>query len=122
MNMMSEPNRPATATLLWDGDCGFCKSWIERWRKTTGGAVEYRPYQEALAEFPQVSEAACQRAVQLIAPDGQVYSGAHAVFRALAAAGRCRRVLALYEGAPPFRWLADAAYRFVAANRNWLPQ
>ena len=120
--MSEPPHQPVTATMLWDGDCVFCRSWIERWRKTTGDAVAYRPYQEALAEFPQVSEAACQRAVQLILPDGRVYSGAHAVFRALAEAGRCRRTLALYERAPPFRWLANAAYRFVAANRNWLPK
>jgi len=108
--------------LLWDGDCRFCGAWIERWRKRTGEAVAYRPYQQAVRDFPQVSEAACERAVQLVLPDGRVFSAAHAVLRALAEAGRGRRLLALYEKFPPFRWAAEGAYRFVAANRSWLPR
>ena len=38
-------------------------------------------FQEAGQQFPQVSPAAFQGAVQLIMPDGQVLTGAHAVFR-----------------------------------------
>ena len=100
--------------------CG-CGRWIRRWQQATGDAVEYRPYQEALAGFPQVSREDCVAAVQLILPDGRVFAAAHAVLRTLALGGRAKRLLALYERSGIFRWCAEAAYRFVAANRSWLP-
>jgi len=109
---------PAKPTLLWDGECGFCARWVRRWQKATGDAIDYRPYQEALAEFPQVRAADCVKAVQLVLPDGTVLSGAHAVFQTLAFGGRARWLLWLYQRSRWFRWWAEAAYRFVAANRS----
>lgn len=106
--------------MLYDGDCGFCARWIERWKRKTGGAVAYEPYQAALARFPKVTEAACREAVQLIMPDGTVHQAAHAVLHALALAGRGRVLLWAYERLPPFAWLAEAAYQWVAHHRMWL--
>ena len=108
--------------MLWDGECGFCSHWIQRWEKATGDTVEYLPYQEALPDFPQVTEGQCKKAVQLVLPDGQVYSGAHAVLKSLAMGGRAMRLLSWYEHSRIFHWLADTAYRFVAVNRSWLPR
>lgn len=115
---MKAPVRP---TMLWDGDCRFCGRWIRRWERWTGDAVRYRTYQEALAEFPQVREEDCERAVQLIEPDGRVFSAAHAVLRALHAGGRARWLLHLYQRYAWFRRLAEGMYRFIAANRSRLP-
>ncbi len=112
-------NKP---TMLWDGDCGFCFRWIQRWRKTTGNTVEYRPYQEALEEFPQVREEECKRAVQLVLPDGRVLKAAHAVLQSLALGGKCVWMLKLYERSRFFRWVMETGYRFVAHNRSWLPR
>lgn len=109
---------PAKPTLLWDGECGFCARWVRRWQKATGDAVDYRPYQEALADFPQVREADCVKAVQLVLPDGSILQGAHAVFQALAFGGRVRRLLWLYRNCGLFRSCAEALYRFIAANRS----
>jgi predicted DCC family thiol-disulfide oxidoreductase YuxK len=81
-------------------------------------AVDYRTYQEAISGFPQVDEADCALAVQLILPDGRVFSAAHAVLKSLALGGRAKWLLALYERSPAFRRLTEAAYRFVAANRS----
>ncbi len=39
-------------TLVFDGDCGICRYWVTYWRELTGGRVDYRPYQEAAADFP----------------------------------------------------------------------
>ena len=117
---MNEGNQ-VKATMLWDGDCRFCFRWIQRWRKATGNAVEYRPYQEALPDFPQVDEAACREAVQLVLADGRVLKAAHAVLKSLALGGRNPWMLRLYEQSAFFRRLTEAAYRFVARNRNWLP-
>ncbi len=118
---MSPGDRAIKPTMLWDGECGFCFSWIRRWQKLTGDAVEYRSYQEALLDFPQVSETECKKAVQLVLPDGRVLKAAHAVLQSLAIADRVVWMLKLYNYSRFFRWLMEASYRFVAVNRSWLP-
>jgi predicted DCC family thiol-disulfide oxidoreductase YuxK len=117
-----EIKKPAKPTLLWDGDCGFCAHWIRRWASLVGDAVDYQTYQEVIQEFPQVDETECKKAVQLILPDGSVLAAAHAVLQSLAIGGRAAGLLARYERSPVFRRCTEAAYRFVAANRNWLPR
>jgi predicted DCC family thiol-disulfide oxidoreductase YuxK len=115
-------NPPDKPTLLWDGDCAFCAHWIRRWEKLVGDAIIYRPYQDALPEFSGVSESECAKAVQLVLADGCVLSAAHAVLKSLALGGRAQGLLARYESSPAFRRRAETTYRFVAANRNWLPR
>jgi predicted DCC family thiol-disulfide oxidoreductase YuxK len=103
--------------LVFDGDCGFCRWWIARWRRATAGKVEYAPYQEAAARFPEIPLEAFRRSVQLVEPDGRVTSGAEAVFRALAAAPGRGGPLWIYRQAPGAASAAEAFYRLVAANR-----
>ena len=71
--------------LVFDGDCLFCRSWVEYWKDLTGDQVGYSSFQEVGERFPQVSHQQFRSAVQLILPDGEVRSGAHAVFTTLAA-------------------------------------
>ena len=40
--------------LIYDGDCGFCVYSVRYWQKLTGDAVEYRPYQDVAAQFPDI--------------------------------------------------------------------
>jgi predicted DCC family thiol-disulfide oxidoreductase YuxK len=40
--------------LLYDGDCGFCGYWARYWQKLTGERVDYRPYQELAAQYPDI--------------------------------------------------------------------
>ena len=35
----------ARPLLLYDGDCGFCRLWVSRWRGITGEHVDYEPFQ-----------------------------------------------------------------------------
>ncbi len=113
----AEHNLP---TLLFDGDCGFCRRWIRRWNKLTGSQVRYLPYQEALARYPQLTQQQCAAAVQLVMPDGAVLPGAHAVFRALDLGGKHRWLLRLYETRPLFAALAERLYQLVAHHRLFL--
>lgn len=112
------------ATLLFDGDCRFCRRWIRKWEDMTRESISYRPYQEALSSFPQVSEKDCKSAVQLILPDQKVYSGAHAVFKALALGGRLRWLLWMYEHVKIFARISESIYSLVAHHRtffsNWI--
>ena len=66
----------ACATLVFDGECAICRSWVSYWQRLTNGRVTYRPYQEAAADFPTIAHEAFERAIWLIEPDGQIYSGA----------------------------------------------
>src|SRR5215471_854601 len=77
--------------VLYDGDCGFCKRHVSRWQARAGDAIEFAPYQDASARFPQLSQEQLSRAVHLIEPNGAVSSGAGAVFR-MAAISRKRPV------------------------------
>ena len=75
---------PEKPLMVYDGDCGFCRRWVARWKRTTAGRVEVEPYQTAQERFPEIPLAQFKRAVQLIDPDGSVSSGAEAVIRSLA--------------------------------------
>lgn len=107
----------ARPVLVYDGDCGFCRLWIERWRQSTGERVEYLPSDQAAARLPAMKDAPLAEAVHLVEPDGRVTRGAEAVFRSLAAGGASRLWLRLYESLPPFRAASEAVYAFVAAHR-----
>ena len=114
----TDDGKAAQPVLIFDGDCGFCRLWIERWRAATGGRVEYLPSQKAAARFPELTAERLSEAVHLVEPGGRTSRGAEAVFRSLAFAGGLRRLwLWLYERVPPFRLAAEGAYRVVAANR-----
>ena len=108
---------PAKPLLIWDGDCGFCRSWVGRWRSLTGDHVEYEPYQSAAVRFPEILPERFARAVQLIEPNGRHSEAAEAVFRSLAYAPGHGAGLWLYRRVPLFASLSEAAYRFVAGHR-----
>ncbi|HYK42368.1 MAG TPA: lipase maturation factor family protein [Thermoanaerobaculia bacterium] len=108
------PERPL---LIFDGDCGFCRMWIARWRSVTGPRVDYAPSQEVAGRFPEIPAEAFRRSVQLVLPDGAVLQGARAVFAALSVAGRTGALRA-YERVPGFAPLSEAGYALVARNRG----
>ena len=110
---------PQKPLLVYDGDCGFCTLWINRWRCATGESVDYLPSQDAqIAErFPEIPRAAFDSSVNLIDPDGSVYNGAEAVFRSLAHNPNFRWLLDLYQVFPPFAQTTEWGYRLVAKHR-----
>ena len=112
----------AAAVLIYDGDCSLCRAsalWLLR-RAQAGGArdVEILPCRSAdrRARFPQVEEAACLTAMQLVLPDGTVLSGADAVPELLHRIPRWRW-LARGFALPGLRSLARRVYAWIARNR-----
>lgn len=92
---------------------------MARWQARTRDRVDFAPAQQEASRFPQVTEKAWKRSVQLVTPEGAVYSGAEAVFRILAyAPGRCW-MLAAYRYLPGARPVSEAAYRLVADHREF---
>jgi predicted DCC family thiol-disulfide oxidoreductase YuxK len=110
---------PAKPLLVFDGDCGFCRLWIRRCQQVTGPAVDYLPAQDPrIAEqFPEIPRPQFAEAVQLIDPDGEVFSGAEAVFRTLAHNPSWQWPLHSYESFPLVARGSEWAYRLVANHR-----
>ena len=103
--------------LIFDGDCGFCRDWADYWKGLTSDRVNYAPFQEVGERFPQVSREDFASAVKLILPGGEVRSGAHAVFTALASVPNKRWMLWLYDRVPGVGTLCEAAYLTIAKHR-----
>ena len=103
--------------LIYDGDCGFCLYWIHYWRRLTGDRVAYAPYQQVAEQFPEIPVASFQRAVQYVAVDGKIASGAEAALLTLSHAGGKGFWLSLYRHVPGFAAIAEGIYAFVASNR-----
>jgi predicted DCC family thiol-disulfide oxidoreductase YuxK len=105
----------ARPLLVFDGDCGFCRLWVARWKRATGNAVDYEPYQTAAARHPEIPPAHFAEAIHLFEPD-RISRGARAAVRTLAYAPALSWLERLYA-APGVGTAAEAAYRFVAARR-----
>lgn len=109
-------NRPL---LIFDGDCGFCRAWVEYWKALTGDRVRYAPFQEVGEQFPQVSREEFTSAVKLILPDDRVRSGAHAAFTALASIPDKRWLLWSYEHLAGAGTICEAVYGVIARHRSF---
>jgi lipase maturation factor 1 len=110
--MKNDPSKPV---LLYDGDCGFCRQWILRWKRMTGESVLYLPYQSHHAEYGIPAED-CRKSVQLLEGSAH-FSGAEAVLRTLAFAPGKKWLWTLYRRFPGFAPVSELAYRIVAAHR-----
>jgi len=107
-------------TLIFDGDCGICRTWVDYWRQLTGDHVVYRPYQEAGKDFPHIAPEEFKRAMQLVEPDGKTCAGAAATFRLLTYAPARSWWWWLYRHVPGFAPLTEAVYTFVSKRRGLL--
>jgi predicted DCC family thiol-disulfide oxidoreductase YuxK len=110
-------NPPPKPLVIFDGDCRFCRRWIERWREMTGDAVEYASFQEAAERTPEIPRAQFEDALHFIDKDGTIYRGAEAVFRSLGTIRGGRVLIWCYEHVPGFALITETAYRFVARKR-----
>jgi lipase maturation factor 1 len=105
--------------VVFDGECSFCRAWIEYWQKLTGERVQYCSYQEVGNRFPDLPEKDFASAVTLFLPGGEARSGAFAVFSVLALLPGKSWMLWLYEHIPGFALIAELAYRMVARHRSF---
>ncbi len=108
----------ARPLLVFDGDCGFCRSWVARWRRAIDGHVDVAPYQAVAAEHPEVPAERFAESVVLLEPDGRTFFAAAAVFRALSHAPRRGLAWWAYSHVPGFAALSETFYRLVARNRD----
>lgn len=115
--MCDHPSRPV---LYWDGDCGFCRKWVARWKQTTGDHVLYRTLQEAPQEVVAAAGGQSLDRIVLQKPDGSLVSGARAAVTALATRSRASRlVLSGLQRIPLLSRAAEATYAWIAAHREF---
>ncbi|HXV28210.1 MAG TPA: lipase maturation factor family protein [bacterium] len=103
--------------LVFDGDCRFCRRWIERWRYWTKNLVADMPSQDAGKHLPDIPPEKFQGTVVLVEPDGRSSFGAEAVFRSLAYVPSKRWMLWAYLRIPGLRPFTEGIYRLIARHR-----
>jgi len=104
--------------LVYDGDCGFCRRWVRRFRVVGRGRVDVEAAQTVAAKL-QIPEKDWRKAAQFIGDDGERSQGAEAIFRAHAAAGR-PGALTAYRWAWPFAPISRGVYWVAARSRRVL--
>ena len=104
--------------LVYDGACRFCVGQAERLARLAGGRVQLESFRDpgVLERHPRLTRAACERAAQLVEPDGRVRTGAEAIVHALARRAGLAPLKWLYH-LPVVRQVSDLGYRLVARNR-----
>src|SRR5437773_4236171 len=111
-------NPPHKPLMIWDGECHFCKRWIERWREITAGEVDYVTYQEAADRYPEIPIEQFKRAVAFIEPDGKIFFAAEAVYRSLRCRSSKKWLARSYDHVPGFAAISELAYKFIARHRK----
>ena len=121
--MTNEPrlrvsNSPPKPLMIWDGECHFCKMWIERWRQITAGKVDYATYQQAAHLFPEIPVDQFKHAMAFIEPDGKTFFAAEAVYRSLQYRSSRKWLEWSYDHVPGFAEISETAYKFIARHRS----
>ena len=111
-------NPPLRPLMIWDGECHFCRRWIERWREMTAGDVDYATYQEAADRFPEIPLEVFKRAIIFIEPDGETFFAAQAVYRSLACRFSRKWLAWSYDRMPGFAAISEIGYSFIARHRK----
>lgn len=113
------PDRPAS--LIFDGDCGFCTTsvrWLQRWLPRVPATI---PFQWAQLDEFGLTEAEARARVWFVV-GGRRFGGAAAIAALLRGQPvAALRVLGWLATVPPWSWAAEAGYRVVARYRYRLP-
>jgi predicted DCC family thiol-disulfide oxidoreductase YuxK len=108
------------ATLIFDGDCGFCTT-SAGWARRLAPDVETVAWQLTDLDALGVSAEAAAAQVQYVDDDGRVSGGAAAVAQLLISIGGLLALLGRLMLLPVLRVVAAWVYTLVARNRYRLP-
>jgi predicted DCC family thiol-disulfide oxidoreductase YuxK len=117
--MSIDPIAKQKPLLIYDGDCEFCFYWVCYWQRLTGDKVIYKPYQAVQAQFQEIPVEEFKRAVQYVAPDGKISSGAKASYLTLNNVTGKNFWLTLYRKLPGFAFLSEKAYAYISTHRSF---
>lgn len=106
--------------LVYDGNCGFCKYWIIKWKRLTQNHVTYTPFQKAAKNLADIPEHYFKEAVRFIDLEGNVGNGPEAAYQTLQYKNSYRFLARWYSKYSLFRKISDYGYQWVADHRNFL--
>jgi len=121
MTASDTPSPTRTALLVFDGDCAFCTTWVNRLREWLPVYPETVPWQWADLDELALSRDDVTRYAWLIT-DGHQYAG-HLALSALLRAQPSwwLRLAGWLVATPPYSWVAALSYSTIAKNRHRLP-
>jgi predicted DCC family thiol-disulfide oxidoreductase YuxK len=109
-------------TMLWDGDCDFCRRSKELAQKLDHAGFVYEPYQSFSDEelkTVRLSRRRCERELKIVTRTGHVFGGAFAINYFLWRQPKLK-LLVLLGGAFPLLFLLEVlGYKIVADNRTF---
>lgn len=108
--------------LIWDGNCGFCKYWIIKWKQFAGDTVEFDTYQNVASRFKDLPESDFKKAVHLVDTNGRIYRGAAAAFHSIALNKKMSWLDKLYQKSALFRQISENVYKWIADHRPFMYQ
>jgi predicted DCC family thiol-disulfide oxidoreductase YuxK len=116
---LSKPSKPPL--LVFDGDCAFCTTWVNRLADILPTFPEATPWQWLDLDELGLSRDEVARYAWVVTSTHQ-YAG-HLALSALLRMQRgfAWRVAGNLIATPPFSWLAAVGYHFVAKYRHRLP-
>jgi len=104
--------------MVFDGNCGFCKYWIVKWKKLTEDSVEYIAYQEIGDRFLDIDIHHFKQAVRYIQTNGNIVNGPDAAYVTYFNQGKLKCLHNFYNKGGFFMRFSDWAYQYVADHRN----
>ena len=113
---------PRKSTIVFDGDCSFCRLWVARIaRMDRSGTFEFvaRQTEGLTKRFPKLVEGDFNKGMRLITPDDAIHVGADAAYQIVHRLRYWRRIAWLYH-VPGIHWLTRSAYAWIAAHREAL--
>jgi predicted DCC family thiol-disulfide oxidoreductase YuxK len=112
---------PRRALLVFDGDCAFCTTWVNRLADWLPAFPESVPWQWADLDALGLSRDEVTRYVWFIA-ENRHFAGHLAVSALLRGQPRFGlRLLGWLIATPPYSWAAAVGYHYVAKYRHRLP-
>src|SRR5438874_2461704 len=110
-------NPPPKPLMIWDGNCHFCRRWVERWREITRDQVDYEISQQIGDRFPEIPREQFERSVIYIETNSDVFIGADAIFRSLRCRSSKKWLAWSYYHVPGFAPLSEGLYKIISCNR-----
>jgi len=105
--------------LVWDGDCGFCKYWVTRWKKISANKINFQTYQKVASNFPDIPIKEFKKASRFITTEGKVHSGPDSAYMSYFVANKNSSWHRWYITYKWFQRISDDGYNHIAKNRSF---